>query len=274
MSVHLEHLYYVLGWPEDPETEEGQRRYRYYLHAFSRLLDHEWLRALLGLRKVEAVELCAGTGLGSAALAAALREKGLECCVLLVDLRESALQRGVCWLQQQGIAARALVADVRRLHTLGRRFDIALMVGYSAVHFDPWEMVRLLASVSAVLKPSGVLVVEEVDRRGAVIVRDRYRRVLLDQLPRDLVVTVHRFYEPRRGVVTRTALRLLDPSIRIEHDVFLWGIAELAALTWCFFHDIDLVKLDQPHHFLLLAKAPRGSLGPEDFASMPVALHQ
>ena len=211
------------------------------------------MRDLISKRKsLFLVDLCGGTGLGGAALARILSERGIEARLLVVDLREDALSRVGEW----GVEAEVVVHDALELHELGVKADIVLMYGHSAPHFDPWDIVRLLASVAQSVKDDGIFVAEEVRRIPSQGLQGAAGRAGGDAL----VVSVHGSYDPVRGTVRRICVDLVGGS-RAELEAFLWGLAELAAFAWAFFEDVDLLNLDsRGTRCFILARHPRKKL--------------
>ena len=207
--------------------------------------------------------------MGGAALAKILGEWGIETRLLVVDLREDALSRVGEW----GVEAEVVARDALELHELGVKADIVLMYGHSAPHFDPWDFVRLLASVAQSVRDDGIFVAEEGDRRYAVFLARGYKELLVERAAGDaLVVSVHGSYDPVRGTVRRICVDLLERS-RAELEAFLWGLAELAAFAWAFFEDVDLLDLDsRGTRCFVLARRPREKLRREDFEEEPRAL--
>lgn len=55
------------------------------------------------------------------------------------------------WRYKELKNIRGIKVDAREIHTLEMKTGIILMYGLLASHFNPWNMVRLLASASETL---------------------------------------------------------------------------------------------------------------------------
>ena len=267
----LERLYQLIGWVEDLSSPEGRRRFDRYLRLLPDLLAHPWIAALLQ-RELRIADVCAGTGLGGIALAKLLAVRGLRCRLTLVDLRSSALDKAKQFAAQEipGVEVETLKHDVARLHELNRCFDLVLMFGASAAHFNPWQFLGVLTAIAYCLSDDGVLVLEEPDRRYTIAVRGY--RIVMPEKGTDFGISVHRGYDFRRGTFIRAYVDLLNPSQRVVYPICFWGVAELAAFCWCFFHNVDLLPCNRSNTFFVIAQSPRRLLTPELFAELPRAV--
>jgi len=277
MSGNLSELYRLIGWPEDPFSEKGRRRYVEALDKFRSLLSHEWLSGLLKGGKIKIVDICGGTGIGGVALARLLLDAGAEVELTLVDLRAEALEKAAIFSAKE-LRREVLteLMDVRRLHSLDRRFDLALLYGYSTPHFDPWEMARLLASVSLSLKDRGIMMVEEQDRQYGLFYRRGYKEWVVEDIGKGrLLVSIHWGYNSTRGSFKRANLDLFAKKGPIALEVYFWNLASLMAMMWLFFKDIDFVGYNKnPYNGLILAKEPRKKLDPKDLVTPKVLAEQ
>ena len=275
MSEDLSRLYRLVRWPEDPWSKEGRARYERALERFRSLREHEWISDVTGRGTVRVLDLCGGTGIGGVALAKALSEAGAKAVELTVaDLRSDALEAAKRFsLEELGKEASTELVDAREVHTLGREFDVALIYGYTTPHFSPWDLSRLMASVSESLADDGVLLIEEQDRQYLIFYRGRYKDWLIEDLgPERLLVSVHKGYDPVRGVFKRASLDLLAREGPVVSEYCLWSLANLMTLSWLFFEDVDF----SPHagrgmyDGIVLARRPRRKIRAEDLRTPKV----
>ena len=269
----IEKLYSLGIWPTDPYSESSQKRFREAIEIFRGLMRHNWFQDLLSKRRVSILDICAGTGIGGVALAKVFLEEGIDINLLLTDIREDDLKLGSKWGSEVlGIDVGYTKIDSRRVHELGRRFDIALMYGSSSPHFDPWEMVRLQASVSECLLDDGIFMMDEGDRRYTIFYRTGYARVLPERIDSEKVLlSLHANYDFRRGTFERAYIDLRNPSKVVLVETFLWGLAELMAITWLFFEDVDIYETMRGRG-LILGYRPRRGIKIEDLQKQPRAL--
>jgi len=159
------------------------------------------------------------------------------------------------------------------MHNRGEEYDIALMWGSSSPHFNPWDMNKLMASISHTLSDNGLLVMQEADRFYNIIVRG-YRDIIYveEEYENKIVLDVFTGYDPLRGTCRRRVINLKNPDKTATMDLYYWNIAGLAALLWIFFKDIDIIEI--PGHaprakYIILAHKPRKGVKPEDFNEPP-----
>ena len=269
----IEELYALNIWPTDPHSEFSQRRFREAVEVFGRLMEHDWFQELLRKEKVRILEICAGAGIGGVALAKVLMERGVDVELLLTDIRENDLELGSRWGSEVlGRKVDYVKMDSRRVHELGRRFDIALMYGFSSPHFDPWDMVRLQASVSECLADDGILIMDEGDRRYSIFYQTGYARILPERIDNErALLSLHAGYNFKRGTFKRAYLDLKNPSKTVITEVYFWGLAELMAMVWIFFQDVDFYELRRGAG-LILGYKPRRKIRIGDLQTQPRVL--
>ena len=269
----IEKLYALDIWPTDPYSEFNQKRFREAIEVFDKLMEHNWLQELLRKEKIRILEICAGTGIGGVALAKVLMERGVDVELLLTDIREEDLKLGSKW--GSDVLGRKIdyaKIDSRKVYELGRRFDIALMYGYSSPHFDPWDMVRLQVSVSECLADNGILIMDEADRIYSIFYQTGYARILSERIDDErALISLHAGYNFRRGIFRRALIDLKDPSKTVLAEVYFWGLAELMAIVWMFFQDVDLYELRRGAG-LILGYKPRRKIGVDDLKTQPRVL--
>ncbi len=265
----LERFYGVFPWFDDPRSERGKRYFESTLSSMDKLVSHPWLEGLSAKGKVKILEVCGGAGFGGVALAKTLLEKGIEVELTVTDLRRGILGKAREWgTEVIGDRIKTVPADAKEVHGLGEKFDLALMYGLSTPHFDPWELVRLLASVGESLGDDGIFVVEEGDRRYRVFLMLGYKWALAEAAEEKLTVSFHTGYDFRRGTIRRHYLNFADLGKPVEMETFMWGLAEVAAFVWCFFGEVDLLQLRNERHFIL-GRKPRRAVVPKDLEPPP-----
>lgn len=270
ISKDLSELYKVLAFPDDPLTPEGRHRYELAIKEFRALLKHSWFKNIVSKKSVEILELCAGGGIGGIALTKVIEELGVKVSLLLTDLREGILAKAEIFAKREvdGLI-KTLVYDARIVHKLNKKFDIVLIYGLSMPHFDPWDTVRVLSSASFITKDNGMLIIEEADRRYTIFYLVGYQKVLTEKVDKDnIVLSLHIGYETKSGKFKRAYITLGNSSKPVIGDFYFWGIAELSALVWIFYEDVDLVRgIPQGLYtnvFLILGHKPRRKLNPNE----------
>lgn len=260
----LESFYEVFPWPEDPRSLEGRHYVELTREFMGKLLQHPWIDAWRKRGAVRILEICSGAGFGGITLAQLLNERGVKTELLLTDLRPSVLRKAEEWggtvLREK---FRTLAIDARNVHELGEKFDLILLYGLSTPHFDPWELIQILASVTAVLDDDGVFVVDETDRRYRIFVQLGYKWALAEGGEDKPTVSFHTGYNLYRGTCQRVYAKLTSGPQPVTMELFMWGLAEVAALMWVFFGEVDLLPLRDVRHFLL-ATHPRKAISPDD----------
>ena len=268
LARRLESIYEVFPWPEDMEALEGRIQTAYEI--FQTVLDHPWLQELVrGRDGLVVVDVCGGAGVGGVGLARVLIEKGKRVQLYVNDLRSTALEKArILSRKVLGLEAKTIRADATRIHEYIGHADIALVYGYSTPHFNPYQMVRLASSLAWILRPDGILLVEEGDRIYNVLVRGRYEDVLAEYADEDrIVLTVHSSYEPRTGVFRRVLLEL-PTGRKALMEVRFWDIASTAAIMWAFFEDVDFIPTRSSTSGMIVAHKPRG-IPPENYSKNP-----
>ena len=260
----LSRFYSIFPWAEDPYSREGRKRFEKTLKFMEQLVNHQWLRNLLSKRKIiRVLEICSGTGIGGVALAKILMDKSINVYLLITDLRKEALNIAKKWgFEVLSKEVDTLLIDAREVHKLDCKFDISLLYGLSTPHFNPWDIVKLFTSVNEVLVDDGLFIIDEGDRRYTLLTQG-YKHVLAEYSSEErFVVSFHIGYDFVKGSIKRTYVDLIKQTKPVTMELFMWGLAEVAALTWVFFEDVDLVKLERTRHFIIGYK-PRKILTPE-----------
>jgi hypothetical protein len=114
------------------------------------------------------------------------------------------------------------------------------------------------------LRDEGIFIVDESDRRYSIFLNTGYKWALSEGENEDkFTVSFHRGYDLLKGTCKRTYIDFTHSTKPATMEVFMWGLAEVAALMWTFFKDVDLVKLRNARHFIL-GYNPRKILMPKD----------
>jgi len=273
MSEELEKIYRVMPWPEDPWSEGGRSRYEEGLKRFRDFTSQEWVKSLVSKRKrIRIVDICGGTGIGGISLAKALSESGVRVDLTITDLRKSALQTAIKFGREVGLEVKAEQIDALRIHEKGEKYDVGLLYGNSTPHFNPWRLVKLLASVSSSIAEDGVFILDEVDRLYMFLIQG-YKFILPDEASKErVVISIHSSYDPIIGEIRRLEFDLAK-RIGVELPLYFWGLAEIMSITWLFFKDIaflsDVDSRKGQCRGLIVAHKPRGKITPDDLAQYP-----
>ena len=131
-------------------------------------------------------------------------------------------------------------------------------------------MNRLLASVSRALNSKGLFVVQESDVFYKIITKG-YKEVLFVENEHEGKAVLDLFvsYNPLKGTCRRRVVDLNEPKRRINLDLCYWSVANLAALLWIFFEDVDVLEVTYRVKYVILAYRPRRLLSPVHFESAP-----
>ncbi|MEX0567709.1 MAG: hypothetical protein Q6363_000925 [Candidatus Njordarchaeota archaeon] len=262
-------LYAMNIWPLYPYSERSKRRYREALVLFENVVGHEWVQRQTEKEKIDILEICAGTGIGGVALARALLDVA-DVNLTITDIRENDLKIGAEW-GKQVIGERIDYAkiDAKNVNNLGKKFDIALLYGLSSPHFDPWEMIRLQLAVSESLVDDGLFLVEEADRRFSIFFKSGYKTFLSEKIDENsAIVSIHAGYNFIRGTFRRVFVDIINPKEKAAVNVFFWGLAELMAIMWMFFQDIDFYEISFGRGIVMGFK-PRRIIKGKDIRNLP-----
>jgi len=264
---NLSEFYKILGWPEDPYSDAGRKRFENALKFMEILTKHRWIRNILNKRKViKILDVCGGTGIGGIALTKILLDKGFKVDLFIADLREDALETAQKWGREVlGIEIKTTVIDVRDIYNIGEKdFNIVLLYGLSTPHFNPWDIVKMYVSISRILSKEGLFIIDEADRRKTIFLTTGYKWSLAESVGENNVgLSLHIGYDSIKGTFKRVFLNIKEKPKFFTYEIFLWGLAEIAALTWIFFKSVDLINLERSRYFIL-GYRPRKIIKPED----------
>ncbi|RLE37411.1 hypothetical protein DRJ17_06670 [Candidatus Woesearchaeota archaeon] len=91
-----------------------------------------------------------------------------------------------------------------------------------------------------------------------------YKNLVVECAEEDCVMlSLDAGYDFVKGVTKRLYIDLLRGK-RLIADVCHWGLAEIAALMWLFFRDVDFVKIEGKRYFIL-TRGPRRRITVEEF---------
>jgi len=257
----------------DPVTPKGRARIAFLSDVFRRILEPVASR-WRGRDCVEAIDVCCGRGIGAAALVEALRSLGLEPRVTLVDRRREAVEFAESFVRSELDAdARSVVMEAEEVYRLGRRFDIAIMAGFSSIHFDPWRMAKLGAAISEVLRDDGVFIMEEIDRLYKYVSRGVKDVSLARIASGRILIALHEpgDYDPLRGVL-RVVLVDVGSGEMESLELHPWSIGGIAATLWIFFRRVRVVPEDEISY--VVAEEPRRAVRALDIASEEVPIRE
>ncbi len=272
----------------DPEDPTAIKRFEDIITLFRYLYEnHDFFEEINKLNTISIVDLMAGTGIAGAAIAKSFADLGIELELTLVDIRRNDLEKVYQWLRRAGIEDKVKVeiieSDIKELYlTLEDRkdhYDIALIWGSSAPHLDAWDMVKAYSSISYLLKPNGLLLMEEGDRIYNICYRMGYKDFVIEgETEEGKIASIHNGYDWKRGVFKRVFYLLPGFKEIGELDARFWDLAGLGSLGWVFFKDIDIVPRSahrqQRVSSVILFKNPRKKLMPDDFFSTPKLLRK
>ena len=273
LSRKLEGIYSMFLWIEDLDTEEGKERFKETIKVFEEVSKHAWVSDLIkSKKKVTLLDICGGTGIGGIAFTKVLEGKGVTVELLVNDLRRKALEKAILFSRKiLGREIKTVYADASKIHENIRDIDIALLHGLSTPHFNPWNMVRLVSSVARILKPDGLFLVEETDRIYNIFYLTGYKEVLPEKVGKDRVVfTLHSGYATKTGMFKRVVIDLITRETT-EMETYFWSIAELAAIMWIFFGDVDFIPIRGDKNGFIIARKPR-NIDPQKYAKNPTML--
>ncbi|MHA1616346.1 MAG: hypothetical protein ACTSX9_03450 [Candidatus Njordarchaeales archaeon] len=272
LGERLERVYKLVQWADDPYTQAGKKRFETYVTLFKGFVEHEWLSKLLERKVLRIVDICGSTGIGGIALAKVLSEyTTVKLCIL--DLRRGALDIARRFSKEMlGSEAETIVHDVRKIHELGKEWDIGLMTGYSMTHFNPWEAIKIFSGIAASLSNDGLCFFEEVDRIYHVFLRMGYKRILPERMDDGSVtISIHKRYDVITGSMERVYIDLVTRNFE-GLKTYYWSLSELMALLWIFFKEIDFVATASPYYGFIIVKEPRRIVTPEMFLEEPQVL--
>lgn len=261
-SVELSEFFSIFPWPDDPDSQEGKEYFERTVKFMEKLLEHQWIKQLLKKKKVKILEICGGVGFGGIALTKILSEKNIDVEILITDLREDSLRKAENWSKKMGIKnIKTMIMDAKEIGKLKDKFDIALLYGLSTPHFNPWELVKLLSSVSSVLSDDGIFIVDESDRRYRIFLINNYQWALAEgSIENKFCVSFQTGYSLTKGTFKRTYINFSKTPIKpLEMETFMWGLSEVCAFMWTFFNDVDLIQLEGIRYFIL-GHSPRKKL--------------
>lgn len=265
-SMKLSEFYSIFPWPDDPESQEGKEYFAKTLKFMERLLEHPWIKELFKKKSVKILEICCGVGFGGIALSKLLLTKNIDVEILLTDLREDVLTKAEYFGKKSGIGKiDTMVIDAKEIYKIKDSFDIVLLYGLSTPHFDPWELVKIISSVSYTLKDEGIFVLDESDRRYSIFLNRGYKWVLAEGDDEKFTVNFHAGYDFKKGTFKRVYINFFKMPIKpVRMETFMWGLAEVGAFMWPFFHDVDIIHLEGNRYFIV-GYAPRKRIKPDEF---------
>ena len=274
MVNYLDIAYSIAGWKDDPYTPAGYERFSIAIEHFRKLMSHPWFSKLLEKKSLTIVDVGAGKGIGGVALAKVLQENKVKPRLYMVDVREGALQTALKFASENNIEAKTYTMDAKEIHRIGiRDVDLVLMYGGILAHFNEWDLVRLLASVTSIINDEGILLLEEFDRDHMLYTRG-YKDLIVEKSEEGSVaISVHKRYDVVTGSYYRLFIDLLGHRA-VEAPVNFRSIAQIASMLWIFMHDIDIVYTGKDLIYYILGLKPRRRISVDDLINIPEVLER
>ena len=82
--------------------------------------------------------------------------------------------------------------------------------------------------------------------------------------------TLHSGYATKTGMLKRVVIDLITRETT-EMETYFWSIAELAAIVWIFFGDVDFIPIRGDKNGFIIARKPR-NIDPQKYAKNPTML--
>ncbi len=262
----LDKIYSIITWFDDPYTIEGRRRYREIRENTYKLVNHKWIKRLVKNKKqLMIIDYCSGCGVGGVALAKTLEEQyRLETMLTFIDLRRNALEKAEKFtMEELGYKPETIYRDVTSKIVFRKKYDIALLWGYTSSHFSPWDYLKLLINTYRSLKRHGVFILEESDRLYNILLKTGYKLVYPEISGDRISISLHKNYNPITGYIIQTAYNPLK-NILVDKKTYFWSLAELLTLIWIFYQDIDMIPY-QKTRGIIIARKPRKTIDPETY---------
>ncbi len=248
----LEDLFHLVEWPEDP-YKEGKKRYEKAIENFRKIVNHSFFNFS---NNINIIDLAAGTGIGGIALSKVLKEKGFNIKLYLTDLRENSLLIGKKFSESEEIPSEIIKSDIKNVHKLGLKADIALMYGNAHATFSPMDLNIIMAAVSETLNEDGLFIIQGINSFYYVFYERGYKEILPEKVDENkILVSIHSNYDHFNGMFKRYYLDLISGK-KIGIDIRFWDFAEIIGISKIFFKEVDLIR-DGILGFIL-AKNPRG----------------
>ena len=231
--MSLEDLYRYINWRMNPGDERARER-------FEKI--EEFFRSIAGElpSKARVLDICAGTGIAGVALAKVTSAKLLT----LLDARKEDLDLAREWLKLAGVKPelRLVQGDAREVWKLVEEHDVAVLLGFTMPHFDPFDAVRLFAGVALALSDDGVFLVEDTDRVYWVMYRASYRKFLVEGRREGYTIaSMHEGYDFVRGTFRRGYYIFPGFKKITDVDFHYWDISTQLAIGRVFFREAKLI---------------------------------
>lgn len=86
-----------------------------------------------------------------------------------------------------------------------------------------------------------------------------YKWALAEAAEEKSTVSFHTGYDLYRGTMRRHYIDFASGSGPVEMETFMWGLAEVGALVWCFFREVEFVQIRNERQFIL-GRGPRRAI--------------
>ncbi len=265
-SKQMEKSYRLAKWLDTPGTAKADERYQQIKNEINKICKHSWfLQSLKDRKTIKVLDICGAWGIAGTAISKTLSEQGYETELTIQDIRSDSKDDACSFVERElGVKPTYLIGDATQLPHFDTKFDVCVFWGMSTPHFSHWNMLKLLSGVAHNLTDDGLMLIEEADRVYTTFLSGGYQRLFVEGGSEDeVVVSLHRGYDSRRGMVRKTMVDLSSGE-KAKDEFHLWSLSETASQLWVFFEDVDFIARD-PYRGVLLAKTPRRSLDQIDF---------
>lgn len=257
----LERLYRYLCWPMDPEEPESVKRYEAIREFFIEKLGRE----IPLHREASILDVAAGTGIASIALAEALIYRGASVRKIMVtDIRQEDLEKAYKWLDIRGLTGVKLYTrqvDGRKLvDKIQGIYDYILLWGSSLPHFSTWDYALIVANTRELIGKDGVFLVEQKNILHRVLHTNTYKDIYISpgKNRETLIISIMTGYDEFTGMDIKQ--QYLIPGFQYigEARSRLWDIATILTITWLFYEKIELNRSNKPGiETTIIASKPR-----------------
>ena len=240
----MEKSYKLAKWLDTPGTAKAEERYQQVKNEMNKTSKHPWfLEALKDRKTIQVLDICGGWGIAGTAISKTLKEQGYEAELTIQDIRSDSKDDACSFVEKElGAKPTYLVGDATQLPHFDTKFDICVLWGMSTPHFSHWDMLKLLSGVAQNLADDGLMLIEEADRVYTSFISSNYQKLYVEGgSEENAVVSLHRGYDPRRGMIRKTMVDLVSGE-KVKDEFHLWSLSETASLLWVFFGDVDFVE--------------------------------
>ncbi len=258
----LEKLYRYLRWPMDPGEPESMKRYEAIKEFFLEKLGRE----IPFHKEASILDVAAGTGIASVALAEALICRGASVEeVVVTDVRRGDLEKAYKWLDIRGLAGIKLYTrqvDGRKLvEEVRGKYSYVLMWGSPLPHLSTWDYALIVANTRELVGEGGVFMVEQKNILPRVLHTNTYKDVYVSpgKAGGTLIVSIMTGYDEFTGMDVKQQYVVPGFQYIGEARSRLWDLATVLTITWLFYERVELYGSSKPGvESVVVAREPRG----------------